>query len=271
MQSSPVSPSEIPAFRQKYVDLDYPHNKAFDFFQPKFDGIWAAVISGDTPGAVAIYSRTGQLKDSRVIPDFPENTVAFAEFMFGSQWAQQPELKDKLFFFDIHTFKNQRVNSPYSERYGLLQGFAIQRVPNYPMSDLRRFWEQQVVTGNFEGVVYRNYSDKFTDRVYRSKIDLVDDYVIMSMKPGEGKHFGRMGAIEVGQFKNGLLMSVMTVGGGFNDELRQDIHDNFIEKYYLSVCSVVGKARFESGALRHPNFVRFRDDKKPEDCIFPTL
>ncbi len=90
MQSSPVSPSEIPAFRQKYVDLDYPNNKQFDFFQPKFDGIWAAVISGEDPGAVAIYSRTGQLKDRRVIPGFPENTVAFAEFMFGSQWAQQP-------------------------------------------------------------------------------------------------------------------------------------------------------------------------------------
>ncbi len=147
----------------------------------------------------------------------------------------------------------------------------MQRVPNYPISDLKRFWDTQVATGKFEGVVYRNYKDKFSDRVYRSKPDVFDDYVIMSKQDGKGKHLGRMGALEVGQYKDGILTPVMMVGGGFNDLIRQDAEDNFVEKYYLRVAEIVGKVRFESGALRHPNFVRLRDDKEASACIFPTL
>jgi len=87
----------------------------------------------------------------------------------------------------------------------------------------------------------------------------------MGEEPGKGKHIGRMGALKVGQYKDGVLTPIMSVGGGFSDAHREMVWTSG------TVIEVVGKARFESGALRHSNFIRVRDDKRPEDCLFPTL
>ena len=40
-------------------------------------------------------------------------------------------------------------------------------------------------------------------------------------------------------------------------------------KYKGKVVVVHGFDRFKSGAVRHPSFGGFRDDKDPKDCVFP--
>lgn len=56
---------------------------------------------------------------------------------------------------------------------------------------------------------------------------------------------------------------------GFDDAMRDDITENH-EKYIGRVFEVTGQEQFASGAIRHPRFIRWRDDKRAEDCIFRT-
>jgi DNA ligase-1 len=87
----------------------------------------------------------------------------------------------------------------------------------------------------------------------------------MGLEPGKGKHKGRMGAIVCGLYVRRKLVRKISVGGGFTDELREEIWKR-CEDYIGRVIEVRGWQVFDSGSLRHPQFVRFRDDKKASDC-----
>ena len=72
--------------------------------------------------------------------------------------------------------------------------------------------------------------------------------------------------ITVGQYMNGVLTK-MTKIGALDNDISRKIAQNF-NKYKGKVLVVHGYCRFKSGAVRHPSFGGFRDDKDPKDCIF---
>lgn len=70
---------------------------------------------------------------------------------------------------------------------------------------------------------------------------------VIGIQAGNGKHIGRMGALETIRGK---------VGTGFSDREREDLMNcfgKFIEVSYLELTT--------EGKLRHPRFVRLRPDK----------
>lgn len=87
---------------------------------------------------------------------------------------------------------------------------------------------------------------------------------------------GQAGAIRFGQFRtvSPLLPPALTelgTVGGFDDATRLDITAN-ADSYTKNhrVFEVRAQEQFESGALRHPRFVQWRDDKVAEDCVLRT-
>lgn len=97
---------------------------------------------------------------------------------------------------------------------------------------------------------------------------------------------GQAGAIRYGQYfevfkENGPLfdagiqdkaeMVLMEIGtvSGFDDATRLDITTNF-NQYTGSrrVFEVTGQEQFQTGAIRHPRFVQWRDDKTADQCVF---
>lgn len=253
--------------RQKCVDVTLARTKTFDIIQLKFDGIWCCLCS--TGGVVKVFSRNGLLKEVIHIPGFPDAVFA-GEFMFGSQWAQNPDRLGKIFLYDcLYVGGRDLRNEPYSVRYEHL----VAKIPNHSRLVLvkhnytthaEELLEQLTKTRAYEGFVYRNWSDSFYGVCGRIKLDIEEDYVVIRCNPGEGKHLGRMGSLTVGQYKNNELASIMDVGGGFSDELRSKPTSFWVGK----IITVTGKAKFTSGALRHPNFVRIRDDKTQFECLF---
>lgn len=242
--------------------------------QLKYDGIWALVkIEGNK---YEIFSKTGQLKKVGYLTQdqlISEPYYLVGEFMYGSQWSTHADRAGKLFIFDCLTTEDRDISClPYKDRYraavsAVLQlGQPFNILPCYSISKLGEFWTS--LREQTEGFIIRRWSSPWNDTLLKLKFEVEDDFVVSGITPGKGKHEGRMGALRLSQYYNGQLEYVMDVGGGFTDEQRSDWASLFVMGLGLGkVIQVKGKGRFNTGALRHPNFVRIRDDKLPHQCI----
>lgn len=138
-------------------------------------------------------------------------------------------------------------------------------------------WDRQVfddlVSLDQEGVVLKNrdsiYRPNRPNKTwYKVKHHVTEDVVVMGFTPGRGKYSDTIGAIEFGQY----LDDELTYRGrcsGLTDELRRSISSN--PEYYLGEVMEIkinGKVGGASGGFRHPNFLRFRDDKNSKDCLW---
>lgn len=261
-----------PLDRQVAIDVDQETAKTYELMQFKYDGIWSALIP-TTASEVGVVSRNGLTKEVFSLK-LPDNTIIVGEFMFGSQWSQHPDRLGKIYCFDcvLHRGEDLR-DAPYMTRYGYLKNLVSEIahprlifVHSYATANVDRTITALKRDHSFEGLILRNWSQPYTDSIGRYKLSLEDDYVVMGLTEGEGRNTGRLGALIVGQYEGSTLFETMSVGGGFSDNQRIEIFTN-PHRYIGRVCKVSGKARFHSGALRHPNFVSFRDDKSPKECI----
>lgn len=82
-------------------------------------------------------------------------------------------------------------------------------------------------------------------------------------------YYGWKTAINIGLYKNDELTSIGTVSSGLTDFYREDFAKN-PQKYIGQVieCECM---ELKDGALRHPIFKRFREDKNAEDCKYEEI
>ena len=253
--------------RQSYEDISIVEaTEIYDCVQLKYDGIWAQVVIEPTctsRNKAMFYSRDGNYKFQR-LTTIPCG-IYLGEFMFQSQWAQQVDIREKCFLFDVLEFEGEElIELPYRERYRQLKiaqnkEWWFPLVQNYSIADAYQLWDQFVATRKFEGLVFRKTADDYLNgKLGRVKIDVSGDFYIVNFYEGDGRLKNNLGAVGVSNSKYGT--EVMRVGGGFSDKLRQEIWNNQV-MYKHKCIEVTGKAKFDSGCLRHPNFSCFRTDK----------
>ena len=112
------------------------------------------------------------------------------------------------------------------------------------------------------------------------------DYVVVGYTSPKGSRSG-FGALHLAEFVDGSSTYTGRVGTGFNDRQLADVSrtlqdhrrptppcegpipsekaTTWVEP--LLVCEVEYTEWTEEGLLRQPVFLRFRDDKRPEDCV----
>ncbi len=114
-----------------------------------------------------------------------------------------------------------------------------------------------------------------------------DDFVVVGFTAPKGSRSG-LGALLLGSFQNGALTFTGRAGSGFSEkqlvELRKTLEGIRLSAPPCSgpvpqetgvswveprlVCEVEYTEWTEEGLLRQPVFLRFRDDKRPEECVF---
>lgn len=97
---------------------------------------------------------------------------------------------------------------------------------------------------------------------YKLKPVQTVDAVITGWKPGKSKNRGKIGSLEISVYKDEKLTPIGLVGA-FPDGMREQNPDSFIGR----VCEVHYDSVMSQGRLRFARFIRWRDDKPPEECL----
>ena len=149
---------------------------------------------------------------------------------------------------------------------------------------------QQVQKLGLEGVIAKR-----SDSAYKAgrspcwlkiRTRRCDDFVVVGFTAPKGARPG-FGALQLAQFVNGTLAYSGRAGTGFSDKQLTEVR-TILEKTRRHdppcvgpitnekgttwteprlVCEVEYTEWTEEGLLRQPVFVRFRDDKRPEECV----
>lgn len=133
-------------------------------------------------------------------------------------------------------------------------------------------YEDCVVLG-MEGVMVKNPLAKYVpnkrpkDTWVKLKANDTAEVVVVGYKPGEGKYAHLIGSIEFGQYKGGVLVR-KGFCSGMDDDTRIEISRDK-NKFLNRVMEIryFGKVGPEQN-FRHPNFLRWREDKLAEDCTW---
>ena len=207
--------------------------------------------------------------------------------------------------FDLmHTPEGDITSWPWHHRRVALEHVYKQYLEGHPYIKLSPVYQHNQIAdaieysknAGLEGVMLKNVNGLWipstatkdsrpANNWYKIKheIDHAEDvFIIGFVKPemyyrGEGgkqdkERFTRffvnnwIGGVRIGQYRNGIVVEVGSFSG-ITDDLRADmsLHP---ERYLNRVCMVKGFERNETGRFTSPVFLGFRDDKRPEECVW---
>ncbi|MEX2282643.1 MAG: DNA ligase D [Gemmatimonadota bacterium] len=196
------------------------------------------------------------------------------------------------FAFDLLAVDGYDLRSlPLTERKRLLQRAL-------PSSGLLRFTEHIETRGEdfyraaeqlgLEGIVAKRADSKYrgirSNDWLKLRIDKSDDFVIVGYTAPRGSRTA-FGALHLAVYRDEQLTYAGSVGSGFTDKLlntiKKQLDEHVVKKVPfaggppgkghtwvepLYVCEVRYKEWTDEPLLRHPVFLRMRDDKRPEEC-----
>ncbi len=196
--------------------------------------------------------------------------------------------------FDLLAFEGFDLRGlPLATRKRLLQRVA-------PLAGVIRYLDhfegdgivlyQQVQKLGLEGIVAKRgdspYKSGRSPVWIKVRTRRSEDFVVVGFTEPKGSRSG-FGALHLGSYHNGELRYSGRAGSGFSEkqlsEVRQTLQSLLLKEPPCSgplpqgdgtrwvepqlVCEVEYTERTEEGLLRQPVFLRFREDKKPEECV----
>ncbi len=173
-------------------------------------------------------------------------------------------------------FKRGHDPAPYHERQQCLAIWIVdinhnhvRRTPVWYAGNHQEVMEYYngVRAEGGEGVIVKPTSGEYHCKRSRAWLKIKDqqtvDAPIIGLEEGTGKYQGMLGAVIVD-----LDGVEVRVGSGFTDEQRLEIWQKAHAGYrsmFTGLIEIEYHEKTPDGSLRHPRFVRFRDDKPVED------
>src|SRR6059036_1772303 len=205
-----------------------------------------------------------------------------------------------LYVFDLLAFEGYDLRKlPLIKRKEILQKILP---PTGPLRYSEHFEKngealyEQVVNLGLEGIVAKKadspYRNGRSSDWLKIRADRIDDFVVVGFSKPKGSR-GGFGSLHVGAYKDGRLIYCGRAGSGFTgdqiDEISAQLQalvrktppcdppehgalpkgpdHTWVEPKLI--CDVRYKEFTHDGLLRQSVFLRFRDDKKPEDVVMP--
>src|SRR2546426_3405571 len=234
----------------------------------------------------------------------PNFNMLQARARLGAREAKRAAIESPatLYVFDLLAFEGYDLRKlPLIKRKEILRKILPQTGPLRYSEHFKKnggaLYEQVVKLG-LEGIMAKK-----ADSPYRSgrssdwlkiRADRIDDFVVVGFTKPKGAR-GGFGSLHVGAYKDGKLIYCGRAGSGFSgaqlDEISAQLQalvrktppcdppehgalpkgpdHTWVEPKLI--CDVRYKEFTSDGLLRQSVFVRFRDDKKPEDVEMPGL
>lgn len=207
--------------------------------------------------------------------------------------------------FDLlHTPEGDVTKWPWHARRAELEKVFAKYLDGHPWIKLSPVYKHEAIQdaltysqkAGLEGIMLKNQygiwvpstatkDSRPANNWYKIKHEHVDeeDCIIIGFVPpeqhfkGEGgkidpsrytKYWLRnwIGGVKIGQYRNGVLVPVGSFSG-ITDDLRQDMSEHG-NRYIGRVVMIKAFGRNESGHFTSPVFCGFRDDKRPEECVW---
>ena len=183
--------------------------------------------------------------------------------------------------FDILHYNGSDVTTfPWNERRKILERVYDNHLKRSKHISLSRVYTgdkydflSRIIDDGGEGIMLKNITGKYHQgkrpehNWYKIKRNITSDVIIMGFEPGNGKYKGLIGSIIFGLYdRPGGEVHKVGACSGMDDAMRVKMSKSpaaFLGK----VIEVSAMETTSSGALRHPQFVRMRDDKDPRMCI----
>lgn len=172
--------------------------------------------------------------------------------------------------------RKQVLNDFFNERGKLNENFV--KESDYAVAvysaQIQSIFDKMKKEGK-EGIIlkdpdYRDFIPAGKSKAYtKVKVEKTMDYIITGYTETKSSSYakkGYIGGIKGGLYIDGFIEDI-TVIGSMTENWRREFSENK-HKYLGKVMECKGNEVFDSGALRHPSFVRLRDDKEPKDCIW---
>jgi ATP-dependent DNA ligase len=185
--------------------------------------------------------------------------------------------------YDIPYYNGKDLTGlPWKERREFLQkifNFHFADNPHVHLSTVHRGTEAKkrllndVFAKGGEGIMLKNIHAPYhpdarpNDVWFKVKKQDTEDVVITGFEQGKGKYRGMVGAVVFSMYTPEGKLVPLGKTSGMTDTMR--LHMTQQPNEYLGkVMEIKFLERTDDGHFRHPNFIRMRPDKNPQDCIW---
>ncbi len=254
--------------------------------------------------AVAALPYDGLVFDGEIVVHDDQGKPSFQRLQNRAGLSRTPEIRRAMvatpatfYVFDLLAFEDFDLRGlPLEERKEILQRVLPGAGPlkySEHIPEKGQALYQHVIEMGLEGIIAKKADSPY--RAGRSphwikvRADQTDDFVVVGYTAPEGSR-GGFGALHLADYVDGKLTYAGRAGSGFNSAQLKTVHaqlealrrptppcegpvpkgkDHAWVEPKL-VVEVRYRERTGDHLLRQPVFLRFRDDKKPEECIRQT-
>jgi ATP-dependent DNA ligase len=157
----------------------------------------------------------------------------------------------------------RRYTEPLEEAMDICTRYRITFADFIKLSSVKKidpeFWIKRTPSGTEGWVAKRHHYGGW----YKIKGEKTIDLIVLGATEGKGKYKGLIGGLRCGAWDSRGEIREICVCSGMTDAERMEMSTN---DPVGKVCEVKYQEVLSLGRLRHPNFVRWREDKLPNEC-----
>jgi bifunctional non-homologous end joining protein LigD len=251
--------------------------------------------------AVSALPYDGLLMDGELVVLDDQGRPSFQRLQNRARVSRAPDIRHAavetpgtLYLFDLLTLEGFDLRAlPLAKRKALLKKLLPAAGPLRYCEHFEKSGEalyEQVVQLGLEGIVAKKadspYKSGRSGLWLKIRADRTGDFVVVGYTAPRGSR-GGFGALHLGGYADGKLVYAGRAGSGFTAKQLKEIAAELDQLTvptppFEGTIAAEGDSRWVApehvaevrykeitgdGLLRHPVFLRFRDDKKPEECV----